>query len=42
MISSIKETLHTVGFENLAEIEIISGATPAVCVVARKINPRPR
>ncbi|WP_171052556.1 SAM-dependent methyltransferase [Ruegeria sediminis] len=36
MIASIEDTLHAVGFENVTEIEIIGGATPAICVVGQK------
>jgi len=36
MIASIEDALHAVGFENVTEIEIIGGATPATCVIGQK------
>lgn len=39
MITSIEDALHAVGFENVTEIGIIGGATPATCVVGQKHDP---
>lgn len=39
MIASIEEALHAVGFENVTEIEIFGGATPAICVIGQKNDP---
>lgn len=36
MIASIKDALYAIGFENVTEIEIIGGATPAICVAGQK------
>ena len=39
MIASIDDALRAVGFENVTEIEIIGGATPAICVSGQKNDP---
>ena len=39
MIASIDDALYVVGFDNVTEIEIIGGATPATCVIGQKNDP---
>lgn len=42
MIARIKDALYAIGFENVTEIEIIGGATPAICVAGQKKRSSPK
>ena len=39
MITIIEDALRAIGFENVTEMEIIGGATPAICVLGQKNGP---